>query len=121
MTPRPRTKMSQTNPRDRAVVVLAALALAAGAAAPASAATPPAAKGTSFALTADQTGGKLLLNTAPGRALGGAVRVRNTSKIPVTVKLQAADIRNAGNGNADYVTTKPSQAGRWLHLSATTI
>jgi hypothetical protein len=40
------------------------------------------------------------------------------SRHPITVILQRADIRNASNGNADYVTTHLSGTGRWLRLSA---
>jgi hypothetical protein len=99
---------------------LAALALAATAAAPASATAAPASK-PAFALSPVGTAGPLLLRGTPGRVLRGAVRVRNVTRHQVTVKLQAADIRNASNGNADYVTTRLSQTGRWLELAATTV
>jgi hypothetical protein len=102
------------------VVILAALALAATAAASASAAGPsprPAA----FALSAVGSRSALLLRTAPERVVRGAVVVRNLSSHPVTVRLQAADIRNASNGNADYVTTRLAGAGRWIRLAATAV
>ena len=109
--------MTSTRPRDGAVAVMAALALAASAAAPAPAATPAPSKPT-FALTAADTVGPKLLRASPGDTVRRAVRVRNLTRRPVTVRLQAADIRNATNGNADYVTTKLAQAGRWLELDA---
>ncbi len=43
------------------------------------------------------------------------------SRQPIVVILQRADIRNASNGNADYVTTRLSGTGRWLHLSAQSV
>jgi len=112
------------------MALLASLAFAASAAAPATAAPPstakaPAttapAKAPAFALSADHPSGALRLRGAPGRVLHGAVRVRNVSRRNVSVRLQAADVRNAVNGNADYATTGLSQAGRWLSLSATTV
>lgn len=61
------------------------------------------------------------LHGSPGQILRGAVRVRDLSGHPVTVILQPADIQNASNGNADYVTTQLSETGRWLHLAALTV
>lgn len=111
--------------RPGAVVLLAALALAASAAAPAPAAAAPAApaapKAATFALTAAGEAGALQLRSAPGRAVRGAVLVRNVSAKPITLRLQPADIRNATNGNADYVTAGRSAAGRWVKLAATTV
>lgn len=119
MTHCPRA-MTTSRLRAGAVALLAALALAATAAAPASAMAIPSPKPT-FALSAFGTAGAQLLHGSPGRVLRGAVRVRNVSGHAVTVILQPADIQNASNGNADYVTTPLSQAGRWLRIAATTI
>lgn len=47
--------------------------------------------------------------------------VRNMSRRPIVVILQRADIRNASNGNADYVTTRLSGTGQWLHLSSQSV
>jgi hypothetical protein len=95
----------------------AALALAAFAAAPASAAAPSPTP-VAFALSPVGTTSSISLHGRPGRGVKGAVLVRNLSRRPITVILQRADIRNASNGNADYVTTRLSGTGRWLHLSA---
>ena len=103
------------------MAMLAALALAATAATPATAAAPPASKPAAFALSPLGGTGALRLRGTPGRLLRGTVRVRNLTGHPVTVRLRAADIRNAANGNADYVTTGLSQTGRWLHLTASTV
>jgi len=100
------------------MALLASLAFAAAAA---TAAPPSTAKAPAFALSADHPSGALRLRGAPGRVLHGAVRVRNVSRRNVSVRLQAADVRNAVNGNADYATTGLSQAGRWLLLSTTTV
>jgi hypothetical protein len=95
----------------------AALALAAFAAAPAWAAAPsPPPVG--FTLSPVGTTSSISLHGTPGRMLKGAVLVRNVSRHPVTVILQRADIRNASNGDADYVTSGLTGTGRWLHLSA---
>jgi hypothetical protein len=59
----------------------------------------------------------LRLRGIRGQVLHGAVFVRNVSGRPVTVILQAADIQNASNGNADYGTAPLSLTGRWLHLT----
>ncbi len=103
------------------VAVLASLALAASAAAPATAARPPAPRGPALALSATGAGGANLLRGTPGRVLHGAVTVSNVSRRRITVRLQPADIHNATNGNADYITTKLSQTGRWLRLSTRTV
>jgi hypothetical protein len=94
-----------------------ALALAALAAAPTSAAALASAPG-AFTLSPAGTTSSISLHGAPGRTLRGAVLLRNLSRHPITVILQRADIRNASNGNADYVTTHLSGTGRWLRLSA---
>ncbi|MCW2952540.1 MAG: hypothetical protein JWQ48_1710 [Conexibacter sp.] len=110
------------NPRRHAgaAAVLAGLALAALAAAPASAAAPPPSK-PAFSLAPVGSSGALLLHGAPGRTVSGSVRVRNVSAHSVTVLLKGADVQNASNGNADYVTTKLSSTGRWLQLATTTV
>lgn len=98
----------------------AALALAVLAAAPAAAAAaslPPVA----FILSPIGQSSSISLDGTPGRVLAGAVLVRNMSRRPVVVILQRADIRNASNGNADYVTTRLSGTGQWLHLSAQSV
>jgi hypothetical protein len=101
---------------------LAALALAAFAAAPASAAAPSAAAGaplaTVFGLSAVGSVGSIHLRGTPGRVLHGAVRVRNLSRRPIVVILQRANLANAGNGNAEFLTTGISGTGGWLRLSA---
>jgi hypothetical protein len=98
--------------------VLLALTVAATAASAASAAALPAPSPVRFALSPVSATGALRLRGAPGGVLHGAVVVRNTSGQAVTVILQAADIQNASNGNADYVTAHLSQTGRWLRLAA---
>jgi hypothetical protein len=50
--------------------------------------------------------------------LHGAVLVRNLSGHALTVILQRADIQNASNGNANYITTGVAATGRWLRVSA---
>jgi hypothetical protein len=97
----------------------ASLVLAAVAAAPATAAPAPAP--VSFALAPVSSTGTFLLRTRPGASVRRAVLVRNLTRRRVTVRLQAADIRNAGNGNADYVTTGRSGAGRWVRLATRTV
>jgi hypothetical protein len=74
-----------------------------------------------FALSADGHGGGLRLRGTAGEVLRGAVRARNVSGRAITVVLRPAGIRNAANGNADYVTTRLSAPGRWLRLAATTV
>lgn len=114
--------MNASHPHTGAVVLLASLALAAFAAAPALAApAPAAAKAATFALSAAGQSGALRLRAAPGRTVRGAVRVRNVSSRAIVLRLQPADIANATNGNADYITTRRSAAGRWVHLAATTV
>jgi len=103
------------------MALLATLALAATAAAPASATAPGSPQPATFALSPAGSTGALLLPGAPGSVLRGAVRVRNVTRHPITVDLQPADIQNASNGNADYVTSRLSRAGRWLQLAATTV
>ncbi|MEA2171538.1 MAG: hypothetical protein QOF76_4838, partial [Solirubrobacteraceae bacterium] len=102
-----------------ALVLLASLALAATAAAPAQAG-PPAPQGPTFGLSAVGTASAPVLHGRPGDALRGAVLVRNLTRHPVSVRLQPADIRNATSGSADFITTKLSATGRWLHLATTT-
>jgi hypothetical protein len=101
---------------------MASLALAAFAAAPAAAAPGSAVpKAATFAISAVGQSGALRLRSVPGHTVRGAVRVRNVSRRPIVLRLQPADIANATNGNADYITTRRSAAGRWVHLSATTV
>jgi hypothetical protein len=103
------------------MALLATLALAATAAAPASAAAQPSSKPPTFALSPGGGAVALHLRGIPLDVLSGSVGVRNVSRHPVTVMLQAADIRNSANGNADYATTGLSQTGRWLHLDAASV
>jgi hypothetical protein len=121
MTRRPRMTMPNTPHHAGATALLAALALAAIAAVPASATAPASPKSPTFALSAAGAVGPPHLRGVPGRVLHGEVLVRNVSPNAITVRLQAADIRNAANGNADYVTAKPSGAGRWVRLAAGTV
>jgi hypothetical protein len=100
---------------------MALVALAALTAAPAPAAVPAAPTSASFALTAVGKSGALRLRGTAGRTVRGSVLVRNVSARRINVRLQPADIRNATNGNADYVTTRRSAAGRWVKLAATTV
>jgi hypothetical protein len=114
--------MYAPHPKTGAVVALASLALAAFAAAPAWAAPPPAPPtAATFALSAVGQSGRLRLRSAPGRRVRGAVLVRNLSRRPIVLRLQPADIANATNGGADYVTKRRSAAGRWVRLGATTV
>ena len=78
----------------------------------------PSPRPVAFALSPVGTASSISLHGARGHVLTGAVLVRNVSRRPITVILQRADIRNASNGNADYVTSRLSGTGRWLHLSA---
>jgi hypothetical protein len=107
--------------RGGALALLATLMLAAAAASSASAATMPPPQPVAFALSPVTSGGTLRLRGAPGQVLRGEVLVRNTSGRPITVILQAADIQNASNGNASFVTTHLSQTGRWLRLATRTV
>jgi hypothetical protein len=77
----------------------------------------PPPKAPTFALSTDAR----VLAGEPGQVLHGAVLVRNLTGHPVAVRLQAADIRNATNGNADFVSTPLSGAGRWLHITVSTL
>jgi hypothetical protein len=122
MTKRPGTTMYAPHPHTGAVVLLASLALAAFAAAPASAAPAPAApKAATFGLSTAGQSGALRLRSAPGHTVRGAVLVRNHSRRPIVLRLQPADIANATNGGADYITKRRSAAGRWVRLAATTV
>ena len=98
----------------------ATLVFAALAATPAGAAAPSP-KQPTFALAASGASGALSLRGTPGADLAGAVEVRNLTARPVTVRLQPADIRNATNGNADYVTARLAGNGRWLRLQTATV
>jgi hypothetical protein len=99
----------------KALPVALALAASATAPAPAAAASPPP---VAFTLSPIGRTSSISLHGTPGRVLGGAVLVRNVSRHPIVVILQRANIQNASNGNADYVTTRLSGAGQWLRLSA---
>jgi hypothetical protein len=112
--------MTISGPRAGAGAVWAALGLAAFAASPASAAAPPPSEPT-FALSSGTTDSAIRLRSTPGEAVRGSFRVRNLGKRRITVRLQPADIRNATNGNADYVTGRPAHAGRWLDLDAASV
>ena len=117
------TTMTTSRPQAGTLAVLASLALAASAAAPATAASPPAASKPTFALSHTGAGASAggRMRATPGRTLHGAVLVSNVSRRRITVRLQPADVRNATNGNADYVATGLSQTGRWLRLSTRTV
>src|ERR1700733_7621172 len=104
------------HPRAGAGVVLALLALAAFAAAPAAPAASTSA--VTFALTPAGAGSLIRLYATPGQVRQGAVSVRNLSGHAVTVILQRADIQTGSNGNANYITARVVDAGRWLGLSA---
>jgi hypothetical protein len=99
---------------------LATLMLAATAASSACAAALPSPQPVAFSLSRVATTGALLRGVA-GQVLHGEVLVRNTSGRPVTVLLQAADILNSSNGNAEYVTAHLSQTGRWLRLATSRV
>jgi hypothetical protein len=118
MAKRPIMLMISARLHAAATALPAALALAAFAAAPAWAATPPPPPAVAFALAPVGATSSISLHGTRGRALHGAVLVRNVSRHPITVILQRADIRNASNGNADYVTTRLTGTGRWFRLSA---
>jgi hypothetical protein len=96
-----------------ALALVSVSALSAFAATPASATVPTP---VGFTLLSAGMADSVSLHGLPGQVLGGAVLVRNASKRSITVSPQRADIRNASNGNADYVTTRTSGTGRWLHL-----
>lgn len=106
--------------RVRGVAALAALGLAALTAGAASAATPrPPAP--AFALSSGAGDSAIRLRGAPGATLRSSLRVRNLGTRGITVALQPADIRNATNGNADYATAHPTQAGAWIDLDAASV
>jgi hypothetical protein len=113
--------MTSSRLRVGTTAFLAALALAATAAGPASASTPPAPQPAAFALSPLAPANSLRLRGAPGAVLHGAVLVRDVSAHPITVIVQAADIRNASNGDADYITNPVSQTGRWIALASTRV
>jgi hypothetical protein len=117
MAKRPTMMMISARLHVGAKALPAALALAAFAVAPAwaMASSPPA---VAFVLSPVGTTSSISVHGTRGRVLQGAVLVRNLSRRPVTVILQRADIRNASNGGADYVTSRLSGTGRWLRLSA---
>jgi hypothetical protein len=121
MAPSPCVTMTNSPHHAGALALLATLALTASAVAPAQAAGPPRSAKPSFALSAAGGGGALLLRGTRGRVLHGAVLVHNVSRHRITVRLQPADIGNATNGNANYITAGRKLAGRWLRLSATTV
>ncbi len=100
-----------------ATSLLAALTLAALAAAPASA-SGPAPPPVAFTLSPIGATSSVGLHGTARSVLHGTVLVRNASRHPIVVSLERADIQNASNGNADYVTTRVAGTGRWLHLSA---
>src|ERR1700685_2602288 len=116
MADRPTMMMISSRPHGGAKAFAAALALAVFAAPRAFAAQVPAPA--TFGLTAVGSPGSIQLRGAPGRVLHGAVRVRNLSRHPITVILQRAEIANASNGNADFLTSGVSGPGLWLTLSA---
>ncbi len=100
--------------------LLVASAFAAFAAAPVAGAAPRP-QPTAFALAPVGPPGAVLLHGVAGRVLRGAVTVRNLSRHRITVTLQRADIGDASNGNADYLTSRVHGAGRWLHLQTTRV
>jgi hypothetical protein len=106
--------------RAGAKALAGSLALAALAAGPSGAATPSSSP-VGFALSAAGSTGSVTMHGRPGRVLHGTVRVHNLSRRPITVVLQAADIENASNGNADYLTARLHHTGRWLRLGSGTI
>jgi hypothetical protein len=115
MAKRPIIMMINSRLHGGAKAALAGLALAALAAAPVSA-TASVSAPVAFALSPVGATSSIILHGTSGRVLKGAVRVRNLSGRRITVILQRADIENASNGNADYVTARPHRTGRWLRL-----
>src|ERR1700684_2683808 len=107
--------IQMTSARVRVMALPATLAFAALAAAPAMAAAPRA--------QANAVGppGAVLRHGAPGRVLRGSVSVDNLSGKRISVRLQRADIANASNGNADYLTAGVRRTGRWLRLQTATV
>jgi len=63
----------------------------------------------------------MLFHGTPGHVLRETVVVRNLTPHRISVRLQPAEIENAGNGNAAYVTRPLAGAGRWLHLSTSSV
>ena len=124
MSAAPRCRAGASRTRAALAAAVATAGVLAAAAPPASAATPtatPAPKAATrpaFSLLAGDVMGALRLSGAPGRRLTGSVLLRNLTGRAITVRLQRADIRNATNGNADYVTTRVKGDGRWLRLAA---
>jgi hypothetical protein len=124
MAKRPSMAMINSRLHARAKAVSAALALAALAtatAAAAAAATAPSPSPVAFALSPVGATSSITLRGTAGRVLHGAVDVRNLSGRRITVILQRADIENASNGNADYLTARLYHAGRWLRLASQSI
>lgn len=103
-----------------AKALLAGLALAALAAAPASAAALSSSP-VGFTLSPVGSTGSITLHSTAGGLLHGAVRVHNLSRRRITVILQRADIDNASNGNAAYLTARLYHAGRWLRLRSASV
>ena len=120
MAVRPTMIMLSSRLHAGAKALPAALALAAMAAAPASAAAPSPSP-VAFALSPVGTTGSMTLSGTPGGVLDSAVNVRNLTSRRITVVLQRADIENASNGGADYVTTRLHSAGLWLALGTGTV
>lgn len=117
MAKRPSMTMINSRLHAGAKALLAGLALAALAVAAASAAAPAPSQ-VAFTLSPVGSIGSVTLHGTPGGVLHGAVRIHNVSGHPITVTLQRADIKTAGNGNADYVTARVYHAGRWLRLGS---
>jgi hypothetical protein len=116
----PSKKMART--RIYAGVQALLATLIAGAVAPAivNAQSTKAPKGPAFALSSPE-GGALSIKATPGETRKGAVVLRSRSSRPVTVLLQAADVRTGSTGNAGYITERPSATGRWVDLAATEV
>jgi hypothetical protein len=116
----PSMRTAKTRIYAGAQALLATLIVAAVAPALAAAQPAKAPAGPSFALSSPNGGGVRIAAT-PGKSRTGTVVVRNRTTRPVTVLLQPADVRTGGNGNADYVTARPSATGKWLSLAATEV
>jgi hypothetical protein len=135
MAKRPPLMMSSSRLHAGALALLASLALAAIAATPALASTSSSATTSAttssattsspapvaFALRPVGATSSILLDTTSGRVIHDQVSVRNLSGHSITVLLAPANIVNASNGNADYVTTPLKATGRWLQLSTKTV
>ncbi len=117
MARRPIIMMINSCLHGGAKAVWAGLALAALAAAPASA-TISSPSPVAFVLSPVGATSSITLHGTSGSVLTGAVRVHNLSGHRITVILQRADITNASNGNADYVTARLHRTGRWLRLGS---